>query len=229
MKCLAALILIFCLCLILVSPTDGQDPEAELKKFSTTRLLDCLYFKAQCSGRDYDWEFELARRRPINTLIHRFNNAPFNGDGGLFRDSVQRTLYLISEDGDDPRIDHLMRRELDDGTWDGEYYTALYLAKKGVPRALSILKDNCWKYSISSAEWAVALSEFGRQHYRPAIPCLIESAHAASLNAADAAYQSLLLFYPDAPRNLPSPEAAQEYFRKRYLRERKNLHATNPG
>lgn len=229
MKHSTAGILILCWCLISALPTNGQEPDTGLRKLSTTTLLDCHYYKAQCPGRVYDWEFELARRRPINTLIHRFNTEPFNDDGGLLRDAIQETLYLISEQGDDPRIDHLMHRELHDGTWEGEYYTALYLAKKGDQKALSILKNNCWKYSISSVAWAEALSEFGRQRYRPAIPCLIKSVNAMVMNAGYAAYQSLLVFYPNAPRNLPTPEATEEYFRKRYIRERKHLHAANPS
>lgn len=229
MKGIHAAILIFCGCLLSALPTRVQNPETEVRKLSTTVLLDCLYYRAQCAGRDYDWEYELARRKPINTLIHRFNNVSPNGDGGLLRDSIQVTLYLISEQEDDPRIDKLLRRELDDGTWRGEYYTAVYLAKKGDTKALSILKDNCWKYSISSVEWAVALREFGRQRYRPAIPCLIKSVDAMVMNAGDAAYQSLLVFYPDAPRNLPTPEAAEHYFRKRYSQERRQTHTGHPS
>jgi hypothetical protein len=116
-----------------------------------------------------------------------------------------------------------MRRELDDGSWEGDYYNALYLAKKGNRKALSILTANCWKYSVSSVQWADALSEFGHQHYRPAIPCLIESLNAMVLNAGDASYQSLLEFYPDAPGDLPSQETAEEYFQNRYKQERRKL------
>lgn len=205
--------------LCLFSRLSTAQEERPLKTWTTRHLLDCLSYRQKCDQGLGEFEEELRYRRPIYTLIHEFNRAAPNGDGGLYRDSIKETLYFVSQDRDDPRINSLMRRELDDGTWRGDYYNALYLAKRGDLKALSMLRTNCWKYGISSAEWADALIQFGRQHYRPSIPCLIESANAASLNAADAAYESLLLFYPDAPKDLPSPEATQDYFRNRYRSE----------
>jgi len=203
---------------------NGQEAKRSIRALSTEAILNCLSYKAQCSQDSYDLREELLRRRPIVVMIRAFEQAPKNSDGAALQDLIKELLYFVARDRGDVRIDGFMRREMGDGTGSGDYYNALYLAGKGDRKALAILNKNCWKYGISSVEWAGTLREFGRQNYRGAIPCLIESANAASLNAADAAYQSLLRFYPDAPKDMPSPGATEEYFKKRYAREK--LHST---
>lgn len=126
----------------------------------------------------------------------------------------------MSTKKDDPRIDHFMREHLSRRRDRGDYYVARYLSKKGDLKALGILAGNCYEYGISSLEWSFTLEEFGKQKYRPAIACLIKWVDAASLNAAGAACDSLRIFYPDAPNNIPSTEEAAKYFNARYRAEK---------
>jgi len=219
MKRPAAALLVVFLCLCSGRSLVAQNSKSDLKSLSTESILDCLSHEGKCSQDSYELRDELLRRRPVFATISAYKRAPQTTDGALLHDLIKELLYFMARDRHDVRIDKFMRRELNESTEHGSYYNALYLAHEGDLKSLAILNKNCWKYGISSAEWADALDEFGRNRYRPAIPCLVESANAASLNAADAAYRSLLKFYPDAPKDLPSPEAAEQYFKSRYAKD----------
>lgn len=188
-------------------------PAQEVAKLSDVELISCLDSYSSCEVDRDAVEDRLIKERKIDSLVVAFDVPPKGTPRKYLRDVIAPLLYSISKQGDDPRIDHFMREHLSRGRDRGDYYVARYLSKKGDLKALSILANNCYEYPISSLEWSFTLEEFGKQGYRPAIPCLIKVVDAVSLNAAGAAYDSLQIFYPDAPKHIPTPEEAARYVR----------------
>lgn len=119
-------------------------------------------------------------------------------------------------DESDPRIEKAYVQRLSRGRTAEDLGVAWYLAKRGNRDAVRILNDNYYQYPVSSWGWSYAVDAFARQKYEPAIPNLIWSLRSASLNLGGAAYTALRVYYPDAPGDLPSPEAAYQYFKKRF-------------
>ncbi|MDD5756928.1 MAG: hypothetical protein WC324_02380 [Candidatus Omnitrophota bacterium] len=128
-------------------------------------------------------------------------------------------VHIISFDLwnlDDPRIECELVKRLSSETTQEAYYVAQYLAKKGNKKALEILNRNNSGYPISSWQWSYTLKEFGRYKFVPAIPTLIESLDAASLNVVNEACKALQAFFPDSPATFQSLEEMKGYFMKRY-------------
>jgi hypothetical protein len=125
---------------------------------------------------------------------------------------IARELWDVN----DPRIERDFIKRLSAERTQEAYYVAQYLAKRGNLEALKILSENGAGYPISSWQWSYTLREFGRHHYEPAIPTLIDNLDAACLNVVDEACAALRLFYPDAPRSFSSQADVTAYFEMRY-------------
>ena len=119
-------------------------------------------------------------------------------------------------DESDPRIEKAYVQRLSRGRTAEDLGVAWYLAKRGNRDALRFLNDNYYQYPVSSWDWSYVIRVFAQQKYEPAIPNLIWSLRSASLNLGGEAYAALRVFYPDPPGDLPSPEAAYQYFKKRF-------------
>jgi hypothetical protein len=183
-----------------------------IQALSTPDLIDLLTYKRPFEYDDYHIQGELVRRKPIDPLIQAYRKNSNNDlDGLASREKVSEVLYRIHG----RRVETFMRSILTD--IEEDWYPKNYLARLGDRQAMAELSRRCG-YSIASYIWADSLEQFGKFRYRPAIPCLVKWVWSPS-NPADSAYKSLLRLYPDAPRDL-SPEAAHEYFGKRYAQEK---------
>lgn len=134
--------------------------------------------------------FELLRRREIPWLTSLFDRDEPN------QENIVMLLYHMGQKKYDERIVRFMRAHLGKDLSRHDFYIALFLAERGDLPALETLSNNCYQYGMSSMDWANGLVQFGKYRYRPAIPCLVWCVNAVSLNAADAAIQSLELFFP---------------------------------
>ena len=132
---------------------------------------------------------------------------------------VSGVLYGI----DDKRIQKAFLSRLSEEEDEESYYVANYLAKRGVTEALDVLNRHYYQYPVSSVQWSVTASLFGKYKYRGAASNLVESLDAASLNLAGAACDSLQKIFPDSPRHFNGPTAARVYFAKR-VDEESNVH-----
>ena len=117
-------------------------------------------------------------------------------------------LYQIH----DPAVVAAFKRRLAESEREEDYYVANYLGELGDVKALEILNRHYFRYPVSSLKWSFTASLFGKFNYRPAIPNLIDSLNAASLNLAGAALESLQALYPGAPTHFKTLAEAQEYF-----------------
>lgn len=136
---------------------------------------------------------------------------------------VSRVLYQI----EDPAIVEAFKKRLSEEEDDVDYFVANYLAKLGDARALEILNRHYFHYPVSSLQWSDTAALFGKFGYRPAIPNLVQSLHAASLNLAGAALDSLQALYPDAPKHFDNLDEARDYFQRRMSEGRdRDLQAT---
>jgi hypothetical protein len=116
---------------------------------------------------------------------------------------------------DDPGVRRAIARGLTREASDRNWWRALFLARHGDRAALAVLDDHYGEWAVSSVELAAAARQFGRWRYTPAIPNLIESLDAASLNLAGEALESLRRMFPGSPRDFASPAAATAYFESR--------------
>lgn len=154
---------------------------------------------------------ELVRRRDIPFLIDAY--------AGSSNPSTRYQVILMLYEIEDPAVLGAFRRWLSDSEDDTDYWIADYLARHGDSSALASLNRHYFKYPVSSVQWAYTVRLFGRFGYRPAIPNLVDSLNAASLNLTEAAFDALSLLYPDAPRKFESLEATQRYFQARCREE----------
>lgn len=124
------------------------------------------------------------------------------------RTEIVLELYKM----DDPRIVAVFRANLSRDASRLHYFIAQYLAKRGEEKALAILNENYFEYPVSSQQWAYSVHAFGQYRYTPAIPNLIKSLQAASLNVVDEAVWSLRQIFPGSPESFGTPEEAVAYF-----------------
>lgn len=166
---------------------------------------------------------ELIRRKAVVQLLEKFERP---ADDCQYR-YVAEALYAI----EDPRILASFRKRLSARlTW-VDYLCLNYVAKAGDPHALKILNDNYFQYPTSSLQWSYTVALFGRFNYEPAIPNLIESLGAASLNLVDAAQASLEQLFPGPHPEFNCIDEAQSYFQRRYNEHRQQAPApySEPG
>jgi len=154
----------------------------------------------------YDIRDELVRRRDVETMLNLVEHPT--------DEYQQRMMIEALYEIDDPRIQKYFERYASaDITWP-MYLCQNYLAERGDVGALKTLNDNYFKYPTSSAQWACTVALFGKFNYEPAIPNIIETIDAVSLNLASASIESLKQFYPkEKYPDMAPAEEWQEYFR----------------
>jgi len=152
-------------------------------------------------------------RKAVVELLEKFESPVDNCQ----HRHVAEALYAI----EDPRILASFRKHLSNRlTWE-DYLCLNYVAKTGDKDAMKILNDNYFKYPTSSLQWSYTVRLFGKFHYEPAIPNLIESLGAASLNLVDAAIDSLEQLCPGPHPEFSSIDEARKYFQGRYNERRR--------
>jgi HEAT repeat protein len=156
----------------------------------------------------------LLERRQTEFLVNAYRQSSNESVRGYL---ATRGLYQI----DEPSVLELFRSRLSEKEDEEACYITIYVAETGDTKALEILNRHYFQYPVSSWQWADTVELFGKFGYRPAIPNLVDSLNAASLNLACAACASLKQLYLDAPRELSGPTSAREYFSKRAGEERK--------
>jgi hypothetical protein len=190
---------------------------ARLSEYPTPTLVACLTLEYanqhfECTG-EVDVSYEITdelRRRPgdVQILLDAFA-APADSFQQLCVTEVLRTI-------DDPAVLEAFTRHRCAKTDEVSYYCLKYRAQRGDRKALRVLNDHYREYPVSSCEWAETAALFGEFGYEPAIPNLIGSLDAASLNLAGAACSSLEKLFPGPHPDLKGPSEAREYFQKRY-------------
>ena len=147
---------------------------------------------------------ELQARREVDFLLATLATSTNSYGRSVL---VSGVLYGI----DDQRIQTAFLSRLSEEEDEESYYVANYLAKRGITKALDVLNRHYFQYPVSSVQWSVTASLFGKYKYRSAASNLVESLDAASLNLAGAACDSLQMLFPDSPRHFDSPKAARIY------------------
>jgi hypothetical protein len=151
---------------------------------------------------------QLLLRREVDLLVTAFTTSK---DSFVRYYLAAMVLFQI----DDQRIEKAFEVSLDEGGDLDSYFAAQYVAERGNLKALEILNRHYFQYGISSWQWSYSIALFGKYGFRKAIPNLVDSLDAASLNVVDAAFDSLQALYPDSPRQFNSLGAAQKYYKGR--------------
>jgi hypothetical protein len=194
---------------------------ARLSEYPTPTLVACLSLEyanrhfERTSEVDVSYEItDELRRRPgdVQILVEAFATPA---------DSFQqRCVTEVLRTIDDPAVLEAFTRHRCAETDEVSYYCLKYRAQRGDRKALRILNDNYRQYPVSSCEWAETAALFGQFGYEPAIPNLIGSLDAASLNLACAACSSLEKLFPGPHPDLKGPTEAREYLQKRHEEKR---------
>jgi hypothetical protein len=198
-----------------------------LPSLSSERLVACFNDWHICGvgeGQASGWEIsdELARRGQIHSLILRY----WHETNWVIRDGIEHVAYHFHN----PEVTAFMRKVLAERVYDGEdrYWPVNYLAKKCDPSALRELSSGRYR-NQGSMQYQTSVELFGKCHYRPAIPYLVDTAlYDFSGNITDAADDSLHALYPDAPKDFDSLQKSQEYFCQRALKEHLKVNCKVP-
>ncbi len=208
---------LFSLLAVAASLVAGEPGRTGLQGMSSLELLVLLstdYDQLPAAAKDEEDPYNeicriLRERRQTAFLLKEYAELR---DGTARDYLVSCVLYQI----DDPAIRAAFERRLGDGESEEDYYVANYLAKTGDRRALAVLNSHYFRYPVSSWQWSFTVALFGKHAYLPAVPNLIGSLDAASLNVGWAALESLQEIYPDAPRHFGSRSEARAYFGRRW-------------
>ncbi len=164
-------------------------------------------------GSGFAVSAEVARRGNPDALLDRYWTEP-NPD---IRDGIVHVAYRFHS----KKAIAFMRKVLAAGQGDEDalYWPASYLAKRCDPGGLKWLSEGQGRPE-GCIVFTGTVRAFGKCHYRPAIPYLIEnSMQDACLNIGDDAAYSLEKLYPDHPARFDSLEAEQKYYCGRALQE----------
>ncbi len=114
-----------------------------------------------------------------------------------------------------PAADSVLRRYIHGATDEPTTYLALkYFGSVCDQEALRILNKHYFQYHTSSMEWASIVRSFGECKYKPAVPKLVETVSAASMNLGYASHLSLLDMYPDAKIDFRDPMVTRKAWEK---------------
>jgi hypothetical protein len=203
------------LCFLTMPSAAQSEQTITLKRFSNDVLIRC--FASHECGQDY-WavSIELARRKPTRLLIASYRKSA----SALERSGILLALYQINA----TEVAHFMRAAIDSNKLVDEdlYYANDYLGQRCDVRALRFLSGSgTTKYFQLAAcpEWSRTVSHFGRCHFRPAAPFLVNSLGSQCLDIGNAAANSLAALFPDAPKKFATRQALEEYFSKRVAEE----------
>ncbi len=190
---------------------------ARLSEYSTEELL--AYLTLEYVNWHYEHTGEAEARWEIqDELSTRADDLPllleaFAHPVDAFQ---QKSVAEVVRRFDDPAVLAAFEKHPTDGEDRVAWYCLQYRAERDDTEALRILNEHYGDYPVSSAEWAETAALFGEFGYRPAIPNLIESLDAASLNLAGAACVSLEKLFPGPHPDLEGPSAAKRYFETLY-------------
>lgn len=197
------------------SPTPLES--ARLSTYSTEELLAYLTLEyvnwhyTNVDKEEVDWTIvaELMKRpEDVPILVEAFAKPV---------DSLQQERVAdVLRGFDEPAVLAAFERHPTDGHDRVTWYCLQYRAERGDMMALGILNDNYFDYPVASHEWAETAALFGDFGYEPAIPNLIKSLDAASLNLAGAARVSLEKLFPGPRPRFEGPGPAKRYFEKLY-------------
>jgi hypothetical protein len=157
---------------------------------------------------DLEWRIidGLVKKKETNKLLTTFEHPV---------DEFQEMVVARAlSDIDDDAIYSVFKKHINGhDTTDTMYACLNFLAKRGDKDALKILNDNYFNYG-SSSEWAKTVIWFGKYKYKPAIPNLIGSLDAASLDLVSAAQWSLEQLFDGPHPKFNSIGEMKHYFEK---------------
>jgi hypothetical protein len=103
------------------------------------------------------------------------------------------------------------------------YLVAISFGADCDPQALAALNRNYDHYSVSSTQRAGVAEIFGKCDYEPAVPNLLATLHAASVNLGEASFLALGKIYPDIQIAADdSLDTASARWHRRYLRSHRH-------
>jgi hypothetical protein len=211
----AAAVLLASLAVAAQSPNNSP---ATLAADPRERLLDKLSNVAEC-GQDCRWKIADVLGKPKNKtfLLSEFQKST-NQEQRL---GIIYALYRLKGHDVAGFFRGLVREKYDDG--EELYYPLNYLAKQCDRDALRVLSGDGHggdRGYPGCMQWGTTVEVFGKCMYRPAIPYLISSIHAACLNIGIAAVEDLRKLYPGSPsfKNY-SLDQIERYFRQRATAE----------
>ena len=201
MRQLKLVILILCLANLGFAQDATPEKQDDPGRQTTRYLLHCLYHyeDGPCNFEYEQIVAELAKRNMSNKALEIYPRVT-SEKKALIVEGLFTTRH-------DPHIRDFMERiafnNLKQNEPDSEprWYALQYLAEGCDERALQRLngRQNFTEegYPIGCMWWTSTIRTFGKCRYRPAIPHLIQSTNTvACLNISEAAYYSLLDFFP---------------------------------
>jgi len=189
-----------------------------LPHVSTERLVSCFADWKICGVEDglaSGWPIsdELARRGSPHKLLLRYWTEPDQ----QIRWGIVHVAYHFKT----LEIAEFMRKVLAEGKGDGDYlyWPANYLAKQCDPAGLKWISERPQR-DEGCIQFQATIPLFGKCHYRPAIPYLINSSlDDACLNIVDAAEVDLTKMYPGSPKRFNGIKEEQRYYCRRANQE----------
>lgn len=194
---------------------------ARIARYSTGDLIDLLSEPSFDENGIYEEnepyyvraiKAELAKRGPVDRLAAAFAQT----DDPLQRRLIFEVLVNLRSA---PSLAAL-RSSATQQTEEANYLANLYFAQRCDTAALANLNANYGRYSVSSLELASVAKAFGDCDYKAAVPNLVRSVDAASLNLGGAAHLSLQKIYPHAKIDAPDPETAKKSWQHYLTRHR---------
>lgn len=201
----------FKLCGVKDSWDISDELASRLPSITTEELVSCFDDFNICGLADSDhtgWPIsdEIARRGDPRDLLVRY----WSERKGTIRAGIEDVAYHF----DTPEVTAFMRRIMFERRTgkDDHYWAVNYLAKKCDEDALKHLSSGRYR-GLGSLQYETSVELFGKCHYRPAIPYLVDTAvFDASFNITIAADHSLHALYPDGPKDFDRLEKMQHYF-----------------
>ena len=182
--------------------------DAQLVSLLTAKAIDSLVASRVHPDCVFTVMDSLTARRAVEVLVTAIDHPA---------DATQKKYAILAAYHlDDARVVAAMARHLTSETTAAAYYATNYMAKRGDRQALAVLYSNGGHYGISSVQWAATVRLFGKYKFMPAVPYLIDSLDAASMNVGAAAMESLLDIFPGPNPPEIGSVAWQEYFTGRY-------------
>ncbi len=189
-----------------------------LPALTTEQLVACFADWKICGvendlGTGFAVSAEIARRGNPHELLVRYWSE---SDGNIRYGIVQVAYHSKTSETAD-----FMQKVLAAGRGDEDalYWSADYLAKRCDLAGLKWLSERQGRPE-GCLVWTHSVALFGKCHFRPAIPYIIDnSIHDACLNIDDEGFKDLRQFFPDSPRQFKSVEEMQNYYCARARKE----------
>lgn len=185
--------------------TIGRTRLFDVKKIATYQTEDLISLLGSSGGISEEDQnaivSELIERRPVKEALLVFANST---DEHL-RLNICRVLSSL----DDPQIEEAFRKSNIAEVNEEAFYCVIYLARKGDKTALFWLNKHYGDYPVSTQQWIEAVRLFGQWGYKEATEHLLATVNSMNLNLADAAIESLLKIYPEAPSKFNGYEDAK--------------------